>query len=220
MLVPILVWRYNCSTHGSCICSAHEPIMWSAPWDCEGSDDRHISLRSSWSCSLFADSYNKRPSVTMTSIWLQLKANQPPPVCFMELSKGLQFSSKWFTAAWHARKFLSVYLLTSVVCLRRGGILEGCWSTRGLVAMVTNPEAGFYLAGRKLNYLQAERSKFNMGKESWGENYFFFFCLQVRQMWTEEATSDTAIYSWSWPARMFYWTEFCNLRCLRALFWC
>lgn len=81
------------------------------------------------------------------------------PVCFMELSKGLQFSTKWFTAAWHALKFLSVFLLTSVDCLRRGGILEGWRSARGLVAMVTNPWAGFHLTGRKLNYLQTEKNK-------------------------------------------------------------
>lgn len=114
--------------------------------------------------SLFADNYNKRPSVMMTSIWLQPRANQlfffsPLFFCFMELSKGLQFSKKWFTAARHALKFLSVFLLTCVDCLRRKGILEGWRSARGLVAMVTNPWAGFHLAGRKLNYLQTEKSK-------------------------------------------------------------
>lgn len=110
--------------------------------------------------SLFAG--NKRPSVTMTSIWLQPRANQlffSPLCCFMELSKGLQFSKKWFTAARHALKFLSVFILTCVDCLRRRGILEGWRSARGSVAMVTNPWAGFHLAGRKLNYLQTEKSK-------------------------------------------------------------
>lgn len=111
--------------------------------------------------SLFVDNYNKRPSVMMTSIWLQPRANQlfSPLCCFMELSKGLQFSKKWFTAARHALKFLSVFLLTCVDCLRRRGILQGWRSARGLVAMVTNPWAGFHLAGRKLNYLQTEKSK-------------------------------------------------------------
>lgn len=112
---------------------------------------------------LFVVSYNKQPSVMMTSVWLQPRANQLPPrpplCCFMELSEGLQFSKKWFTAAQHTLKFLSVFLLTCVDCLRRRGILEGWRSARGLVAMVTNPWAGFHLAGRKLNYLQTEMRK-------------------------------------------------------------
>lgn len=84
----------------------------------------------------------------------------PHPGLFRRAFKKLtQFHTKWFTAAWCALKFHSVFLLTSVDCLRRDGILEGCQSARGPVAMVTNPWAGFHLTGRKLNYLQTERNK-------------------------------------------------------------
>lgn len=137
------------------------------PRACKRSDDHRV-----WaSCHPNAilrlwNSYNKRPCVMMTSIWLQPRANQlfSPLCCFMELSKGLQFSKKWFTAARRALKFLSVFPLTCVDCLRRRGILEGWRSTRGLVAMDTNPLAGSHLAGRKLNYLQTEKSKHMKGK--------------------------------------------------------
>lgn len=109
----------------------------------------------------------QQPSVMVTSVWLQLRTNRRPrprphPLLWFvawSFQKGLQFSKMRFTAAWHALKFLSVFLLTSVDCLRRGGILEGWWSARGLVSMVTNPWAGFHLAGRKPNYLQTENSK-------------------------------------------------------------
>ena len=73
----------------------------------------------------------------------------------------------WF---WRAPAYSDVSLcmfLTCVDCLWRTGILEGWWSARGLVTMVTNPCAGFHLAGGKQNYLQTEGENSHVGKVWW-----------------------------------------------------
>lgn len=110
-------------------------------------------------------------------------SSSSPRVVSQSLQKLTQFHTKWFTAAWCALKFHSVFLLTSVDCLRRDGILEGCQSARGLVAMVTNPWAGFFLTGRKLNYLQTEKNKLINRLSNEVKMYLIFVLLFSCDIW-------------------------------------
>lgn len=94
---------------------------------------------------LFVDSYNKRPSVVMTSIWLRPTANQlfpppPPPLFHGAFQKAYNLARSDLPARPACSKIpLCIPPHMCRLFTEKRGILEGWRSARGLVAMVTNP---------------------------------------------------------------------------------